>query len=169
METRRRTCIRPKAKRHTMALSPVHLNAVRGTVAATVARFGRKLPLECVEDAIQETFLNLWRSRAERMLDCLPYVRRAAANAAIDLLRRQGAQKRSQHLGETFDLIRAISASPHARGHPRRTRGGVSALCGGSCPSQASRATHAAIRQSGKNDGFTSTGKEITNVPATDH
>lgn len=112
MKTRRRTCIRLKAKRRTMALSPVHLNAVRGTVAATVARFGMKLPLECVEDAIQETFLNLWRSRAERMLDCLPYVRRAAANAAIDLLRRQGAQKRSQHLGETFDIVQALWQPP---------------------------------------------------------
>ncbi len=112
MKTRRRTCIRPTAKHRTMVLSPVHLNAVRGTVAATVARFSTRLPPECVEDAIQETFLNLWRSKAERMLDCLPYVRRAALNTAVDLLRRQSAQKRSLHRYQTFDLVRTLWQPP---------------------------------------------------------
>jgi DNA-directed RNA polymerase specialized sigma24 family protein len=112
MKTRRRMCIRPKAKRRTMALSPVHLNAMRGTVAATAARFGTRLAPECVDDVMQETFLNLWRSRSERMLDCLPYLRRAAANTAIDLLRRQGTKKRSRHLAQTFDLVRAIWQPP---------------------------------------------------------
>lgn len=112
MKTQRRTCIRPRARQRTMALSPVHLLAVRGAVAATAERFATRLPAECVEDLLQETFLNLWKSRRERMLDCLPYVRRSAANAAIDFLRRQGAQKRSLHRHETFDLVRMLWQPP---------------------------------------------------------
>lgn len=91
-----------------MVLSSVHLNAVRGMVAATAARFGTRLPPEYIEDVTQDTFLNLWRSKSERMLDCLPYMLRAAANAAIDFLRRQGTQKRSLHRYETFDLVRTL-------------------------------------------------------------
>ena|SRR5436305_11526759 len=78
MKTRRRRCThrRTRVERRPMVLSSVHLNAVRGTVAATAAR--------------------------------LPYMRRAAANAAIDFLRRQGTQKRSLHRYETFDLVRTL-------------------------------------------------------------
>lgn len=110
METQQRTCIRPKAKRGPTTLSPAHLYAIRGAVAATVARFGARLPPECAEDVIQDTFLKLWKSRAA--LDCLPYVRRAAINTAIDLLRRQSAQKRSLQRAETFDLVRALWQPP---------------------------------------------------------
>jgi DNA-directed RNA polymerase specialized sigma24 family protein len=91
-----------------MALSPVYLHAVRGAVAATAARFGTRLPPESIEEVMQDTLLNLWRSKAERMLDCLPYMRRAAANTAIDFLRREGAQKRSLHRHETFDLVQTL-------------------------------------------------------------
>ena len=112
MKTRRRRCLSLKAKRRTMVLSPVHLHAVRGAVAATAARFGTRLPPEYIEDVMQDTFLNLWRSHAERMLDCLPYVRRAATNAVIDFLRREGAQKRSLHHHETFDLVRTLWQPP---------------------------------------------------------
>jgi DNA-directed RNA polymerase specialized sigma24 family protein len=85
---------------------------VRAAVAATAARFGTVLPPEYVDDLLQETFLNLWKSRREYRLDCLPYLRRSAANAAIDFLRRQGAQKRSLHRHETFDLVRALWQPP---------------------------------------------------------
>lgn len=110
MKTCKRTCIRPKPKRHPMTLSPVHFHAVRGAVAATVARFGARLPPECLEDVIQDTFLKLWRSRAA--LDHLPYARRAAVNSTIDLLRRQSAQKRSLQRAETFDLVRTLWQPP---------------------------------------------------------
>src|SRR3954447_21727813 len=112
MKTRKRTCISPKAKRRTMALSPVHLHAVRGAVAATAARFGTRLPPEYIEEVMQDTLLNLWRSKAERMLDRLPYIRQAAVNTAIDFLRREGAQKRSLHRHEPSDLVRAIWQPP---------------------------------------------------------
>jgi DNA-directed RNA polymerase specialized sigma24 family protein len=112
MKTRKRTCISPKAKRRTMALSPVHLHAVRGAVAATAARFGTRLPPEYIEEVMQDTLLNLWRSKAERMLDCLPYIRQAAVNTAIDFLRREGAQKRSLHHHETFDFVRTLWQPP---------------------------------------------------------
>ena len=110
MKTRKRTCIRRMSmvKRCTLALSPIHLRAVRGAVAATAARFGTRLPPEYVEDVVQDAFLNIWRSKAERMLDCLPYIRRAAVNTAIDFLRREGAQKRSLGRFETFDLVRTL-------------------------------------------------------------
>src|SRR4051812_28596790 len=112
MKTRKRTCISPKAKRRTMALSPAHLHAMRGAVAATAARFGTRLPPEYIEEVMQDTFLNLWRSKAERMLECLPYIRQAAVNTAIDFLRREGAQKRSLGHFETFDLVRALWQPP---------------------------------------------------------
>jgi DNA-directed RNA polymerase specialized sigma24 family protein len=112
MKTRKRTCISPKAKRRTMTLSPVHLHAVRGAVAATAARFGTRLPPEYIEEVMQDTLLNLWRSKAERMLDCLPYIRQAAVNTVIDFLRREGAQKRSLHRHETFDLVRTLWQPP---------------------------------------------------------
>lgn len=112
MKTRKRTCISPKAKRRTMALSPVHLHAVRGAVAATAARFGTRLPPEYIEEVVQDTLLNLWRSNAQYRLDCLAYVCRAAANTAIDFLRRQGAQKRSLHRYQTFDLVRTLWQAP---------------------------------------------------------
>jgi DNA-directed RNA polymerase specialized sigma24 family protein len=114
MKTRKRTCISPKVKRRTMALSPVHLHAVRGALAATAARFGTRLPPEYIEEVMQDTLLNLWRSKAERMLDCLPYIRQAAVNTAIDFLRREGAQKRSLHRHETFDLVRTLWQPPQS-------------------------------------------------------
>jgi DNA-directed RNA polymerase specialized sigma24 family protein len=114
MKTRKRTCISPKAKRHAPALSPVHLHAVRGALAATAARFGTRLPPEYIEEVMQDTLLNLWRSKAERMLDCLPYIRQAAVNTAIDFLRREGAQKRSLHRHETFDLVRTLWQPPQS-------------------------------------------------------
>jgi DNA-directed RNA polymerase specialized sigma24 family protein len=111
MKTRRRTCIRPTAKRRsTVALSPVHLHAVRGAVAATAARFATRLPPEHIEDFTQDAFLNLWRARVP--LDCMPYIRRTATNAAIDFLRREGAQKRSLHRYQTFDLVRTLWQPP---------------------------------------------------------
>jgi DNA-directed RNA polymerase specialized sigma24 family protein len=85
---------------------------VRGAVAATAARFGTRLPPEYIEEVMQDTFLNLWRSKAERMLDCLPYIRQAAVNTAIDFLRREGAQKRSLDHFETFDLVRTLWQPP---------------------------------------------------------
>jgi DNA-directed RNA polymerase specialized sigma24 family protein len=93
-----------------MALSPVHLQAARGAAMAATARFATQLPPECIEDVVQDTLLNLWRSRMA--LDCLPYVRRAAANAAIDFLRREGAQKRSLSRFETFNLVRTLWQPP---------------------------------------------------------
>ena len=114
MKTRRRTCThrRTTMKRRTIVLSPILLNAVRRTVGTTAARFGTQLPQDHIEDTIQDVLLNLWRSRAERMLDCLPYVRRAATNATVDLLRRQSAQKRLLHHHETFDLVRTLWYPP---------------------------------------------------------
>jgi DNA-directed RNA polymerase specialized sigma24 family protein len=110
MKTRKRKCISPKAKRRTMALSPIHLEAVRSAAMATAVRFAARLPPECVEDVVQDTLLNLWKSRMA--LGCLPYIRRAAANATIDFLRREGAQKRSLRRFETFDLVQALWQSP---------------------------------------------------------
>jgi len=95
-----------------MALLPVHLRAVRAAAIATAARFGMRLPAECIEEVMQDTLLNLWRSRAERMLDRLPYIRRSAVNTSIDFLRREGAQKRSLGYFETFDLVRELWQPP---------------------------------------------------------
>ena len=131
MKTRRRRCLSLKAKRRTMVLSPVHLHAVRGAVAATAARFGTRLPPEYIEDVMQDTFLNLWRSHAERMLDCLPYVRRAATNAVIDFLRREGAQKRSLHHHETFDLVRTLWQPPQTPEEILSERQEAYRLCAG--------------------------------------
>lgn len=87
-------CMRKAARRRDMAPTPVHLTAIQRTVTATAARFGRRLSPECIEDLVQEVFLGLWKSRAEDKLNCLPYLRRVAANVTIDLLRSEGAQKR---------------------------------------------------------------------------
>lgn len=114
MKTRRRTCThgRTKAERGSMALSSVHLSAIRAAVAATFARFSTQLPPECAEEAIQDTLLSLWKSPARHSEFSVPYVRRAAQNTAIDLIRRQSAQKRSLHRAETFDLVRALWQPP---------------------------------------------------------
>src|SRR6478752_1764979 len=87
-------CMRKAARRRDMAPAPEHLTAIRRAVTTTAARFGRRLSPECIEDLMQEVLLGLWKSRAEDKLDCLPYVRRVAANVTVDLLRREGAQKR---------------------------------------------------------------------------
>ena len=87
-------CMRRAARRRDMAPTPAHLTAIQRTVTATAARFGRRLSPECIEDLVQEVFLGLWKSRAEDKLNCLPYVRRVAANVTVDLLRLQSAQKR---------------------------------------------------------------------------
>lgn len=87
-------CMRRAARRRDMAPTSTHLTAIRRTIATTAARFGQRLSPECIEDLVQEVFLGLWKSRAEDKLNCLPYVRRVAANVTVDLLRQQGAQKR---------------------------------------------------------------------------
>ncbi|HEX4959335.1 MAG TPA: sigma factor [Thermoanaerobaculia bacterium] len=77
-----------------MALTPAHLTAIRRSITTTAARVGWRLSPECIEDLVQEVLLGFWKSRAEEKLHCLPYVRRVAANVTVDLLRREGAQKR---------------------------------------------------------------------------
>lgn len=98
-------CMRRAARRRDMAPTPAHLTAIRRTVTATAARFGRRLSPECIEDLVQEVFLGLWKSRAEDKLTCLPYVRRVAANVTVDSLRWQGAQKRRwrRHMGPDLE------------------------------------------------------------------
>jgi DNA-directed RNA polymerase specialized sigma24 family protein len=85
-------CMRKAARRRDMAPTPEHLTAIRRSITTTAARFGRRLSPECIEDLVQEVFLGLWQSRAEDKLNCLPYVRRVAANVTVDSLRWQGAQ-----------------------------------------------------------------------------
>jgi hypothetical protein len=91
-----------------MAPTPAHLAAIRRTITATAARFGQRLRPECIEDLVQEVFLGLWKSRAEEKLHCLPYVCQVAANVTVDLLRRQGAQKRRWHRHMGPDLERTL-------------------------------------------------------------
>ena len=100
-------CMRKAARRRDMAPTPAHLAAIRRTVTATAARFGRRLSPDCIEDLIQEVFLGLWKSKAEGKLHFLPYVRRVAANVTIDLLRREGAQKRrwSRHMSPDLEKV----------------------------------------------------------------
>ena len=97
-------CMRKAARRRDMVPTPAQLATIRRTVTATAARFGRRLSPECIEDLMQEVLLGLWKSKAEDKLHCLPYVRRVAANVTVDLLRRQGAQKRRWHLHMSPDL-----------------------------------------------------------------
>lgn len=101
-------CIRRAARRRDMAPTPAQLAAIRRTVTATAARFGRRLSPECIEDLVQEVFLGLWKSKAEDKLHCLPYLRRAAANVTVDFLRRQGAQKRRWRRDMSPDLEKAL-------------------------------------------------------------
>ena len=100
-------CMRRAARRRDMAPAPAHLTAIRHAVTTTAARFGQRLLSECIEDLVQEVLLGLWKSRAEDKLNCLPYVRRVAANITVDLLRRQGAQKRRWrcHLSPDLEKI----------------------------------------------------------------
>jgi DNA-directed RNA polymerase specialized sigma24 family protein len=107
-------CRRRPSRHRDMAPTPAHLAAIRRAVALTAKSFGRRLSAECVEDLVQETFLGMWKSKAEDRLDSLPYVRRIAANATIDLLRRQSAQKRKAHRSMVADLQRLLV-------HPSRT------------------------------------------------
>ena len=97
-------CMRKAARRRDMAPTPAHLTAIRRTVTTTAARFGRRLSPECIEDLVQEVFLGLWKSGAEDKLNCLPYVRRVAANVTVDLLRREGTQKRRGRRDMSPDL-----------------------------------------------------------------
>src|SRR5688572_28795813 len=96
-------CMRRAARRRDMAPTPEQLAAIRRTITATAARFGRLSP-EYIEDLVQEVFLRLWTSRAEDKLHCLPYLRRVAANVTIDWLRRQSAQKRRWRCHMSPDL-----------------------------------------------------------------
>ena len=100
-------CMRRAARRRDMAPTPEHLTAIRRSITTTAARFGRRLSPECIEDLVQEVFLGLWQSRAEDKLNCLPYVRRVAANVTVDSLRWQGAQKRRwrRHLGPDLEKV----------------------------------------------------------------
>lgn len=86
--------IRRAARRRDMAPTPAHLETIRRAIVMTATSFGRRLAAECIEDLVQETLLGLWKSKAEHMLGCVPYVRRVAANVTVDLFRRESAQKR---------------------------------------------------------------------------
>lgn len=101
-------CMRRAARRRDMAPAPAHLTVIRRTVAITAARFGRRLSPECIEDLVQEVLLGLWKSRAEDKLNCLPYVRRVAANITVDLLRRECAQKRRWRRQMSPDLEKLL-------------------------------------------------------------
>jgi RNA polymerase sigma factor (sigma-70 family) len=101
-------CMRKAARRRDMTLTPEHLTAIRRTVTTTVARFGRRLSPECIEDLVQEVFLGLWKSRAEDKLHFLPYLRRVAANVTVDSLRRQSAQKRRWRSHMSPDLEKVL-------------------------------------------------------------
>lgn len=98
-------CMRKVARRRDMAPTLAHVAAIRRTISTTAARFGRRLSPECIEDLVQDVFLGLWKSRAEDKLNCLPYLRRVAANVTVDLLRREGAQKRRwrRHIGPDLE------------------------------------------------------------------
>lgn len=85
---------RRSPRRRDMAPTPGQFVVIQRAISKTVRSFGHRLSPECVEDLVQDVFLRLWKSRAEDKLNCLPYVRRVAANVTIDLLRRQSAQKR---------------------------------------------------------------------------
>jgi DNA-directed RNA polymerase specialized sigma24 family protein len=91
-----------------MAPTPEHLTAIRRSITTTAARFGRRISPECIEDLVQEVFLGLWKSKAEDKLNSLPYVRQVAANVTVDLLRRQGAQKRRWRLDMSPDLEKML-------------------------------------------------------------
>lgn len=81
--------------RRDAVLTPWQLGMLRGRIKETAARFRHRLSAECVEDLMQEVLLRLWRSGAQdRLRDSPSYVRRVAANATIDTLRRQSATKR---------------------------------------------------------------------------
>jgi RNA polymerase sigma factor (sigma-70 family) len=95
-------------RRRDIEPAPAHLTAIRRTVTTTAARFGRRLSPECIEDLVQEVFLGLWKSRAEDKLNCLPYVRRVAANVTVDSLRREGAQKRRWRRHMSPDLEKLL-------------------------------------------------------------
>lgn len=107
-ECTRIRCRTEAALRRDMAPTPAHLAVIRRTVAKSAATFGRRLSLECVEDLVQEVFLNLWKSGAEDKLDSLPYVRRVAANATVDLLRWQSARKRKGRRGMGLELEKML-------------------------------------------------------------
>ncbi len=77
-----------------MAPTPGQLVVIERTISKTARSFGHRLSPECVEDLVQEVFLRLWKSRAEKKLACIPFVRRVAANVTIDSLRQRGAKKR---------------------------------------------------------------------------
>ena len=100
-------CMRRAARRRDMAPTPEHLATILRTVTATATRLGRRLSQECIEDLVQEVLLGLWKSKAEDKLNCLPYMRRVAANVTVDSLRWQGAQKRRwcRHMGPDLEKV----------------------------------------------------------------
>lgn len=87
------------ARRRDMTPTPAHVRVIERMVTATAASYQRRLSPQCVEDLTQEVFLRLWRHQAEAKLDHLPYVRRVAKSVTVDLLRREGAQKRRPRRG----------------------------------------------------------------------
>lgn len=101
-------CMGKAARRRDMAPTPEHLAAIRRSITTTAAKFRWRLSQECVEDLVQEVFLGLWKSKTEDKLHCLPYVRRVAANVTVDLLRRQGAQKRRWRRHMSPDLEKTL-------------------------------------------------------------
>ncbi len=87
------------ARRRDMTPTPAHVRAIERSVTATAACYHHRLTRQCVEDLTQEVFLRLWKLKAEAKLDHLPYVRRVAQNVTVDMLRREGAQKRRPRRG----------------------------------------------------------------------
>lgn len=101
-------CMGKAGRRRDMTPTPAHLATIRRSITTTAARFGWRLSPECVEDLVQEVFLGLWKSKAEDKLNCLPYLRRVAANVTVDFLRRQGAQKRRWRRDMSPDLEKTL-------------------------------------------------------------
>jgi DNA-directed RNA polymerase specialized sigma24 family protein len=100
--------------RRDMAPTPVQLAAIRRTIMRTATRFHHWLPLECIEDLMQEVLLRLWKSGTEdRIRDCPAYVRRVAENTTIDTLRSQGAKKRRIPTALLFDPRSSPWRPPH--------------------------------------------------------
>ncbi len=101
-------CMGRVGRRRDMVPTPEHFTAIRRSITTTAARFGWRLSPEYIEDLVQEVFLGLWKSKAEDKLNCLPYVRRVAANVTVDLLRLQSAQKRRWRRDMSPDLEKML-------------------------------------------------------------
>lgn len=74
---------------------PCEFAALRRRIQGAAARFNQRLSRESIEDLLQEVLLRLWKSgREEKLRDCPTYVKRVAASAVVDLVRRETSQKR---------------------------------------------------------------------------